>query len=101
MLATMLILILLAAALGAALFRMRPPLTTLVAHSSAPEDDPLPLVERINRLLPQTQCQQCQYDGCKPYAEAIVAGNADINVHLVASAASPNWHSCSAARRYR
>jgi electron transport complex protein RnfB len=79
MLATMLILILLAAALGAALFRMRPPLTTLVAHSSAPEDDPLPLVERINRLLPQTQCQQCQYDGCKPYAEAIVAGNADIN----------------------
>lgn len=59
----------LAAALGAALgwaavrFRVR-------------ED---PMVERIDRLLPQTQCGQCGFPGCKPYARAIAAGEADIN----------------------
>ena len=37
------------------------------------------LAEQINRLLPQTQCRQCDYPGCKPYAEAIAAGEADIN----------------------
>lgn len=35
--------------------------------------------ERINDLLPQTQCAQCGYPGCRPYAEAIVAGEAEIN----------------------
>lgn len=39
----------------------------------------VPLVERIDALLPQTQCGQCDYPGCRPYAEAIVAGEADIN----------------------
>lgn len=34
------------------------------------------LVEEINRLLPQTQCAQCGYPGCKPYAEAIARGEA-------------------------
>lgn len=38
-----------------------------------------PMAERINRLLPQTQCGQCGYAGCKPYAAAIAAGQADIN----------------------
>jgi len=38
-----------------------------------------PLVERINERLPQTQCAQCGYPGCRPYAEAIAAGQADIN----------------------
>ena len=38
-----------------------------------------PMVERIDRLLPQTQCGQCGYPGCKPYARAIAAGEADIN----------------------
>ena len=38
-----------------------------------------PVVERINRILPQTQCAQCGYPGCRPYAEAIAAGLADIN----------------------
>jgi electron transport complex protein RnfB len=33
-----------------------------------------PLVDRINALLPQTQCGQCGHPGCKPYAEAITAG---------------------------
>lgn len=35
-----------------------------------------PVVERINDLLPQTQCGQCGYPGCKPYAEAIASGDA-------------------------
>ncbi|HWP94117.1 MAG TPA: electron transport complex subunit RsxB [Gammaproteobacteria bacterium] len=38
-----------------------------------------PLAEKIDRLLPQTQCGQCGYPGCKPYATAIARGEADIN----------------------
>jgi electron transport complex protein RnfB len=38
-----------------------------------------PLVEKIDAILPQTQCGQCGYPGCKPYAKAISAGEADIN----------------------
>ena len=34
-----------------------------------------PIVEQINDLLPQTQCGQCGYPGCKPYAEAIANGD--------------------------
>lgn len=41
------------------------------------EDDPV--VERIDAILPQTQCGQCGYPGCRPYAEAIANGEADIN----------------------
>ncbi len=37
------------------------------------------LAERIDALLPQTQCTKCGYDGCRPYAEAIAAGAAPIN----------------------
>jgi len=37
------------------------------------------LIERVNALLPQTQCAQCNYPGCRPYAEAIVHNSADIN----------------------
>lgn len=37
------------------------------------------LVERIDALLPQTQCRQCGFAGCRPYAEALAAGSADIN----------------------
>lgn len=39
----------------------------------------LALVDQINALLPQTQCGQCSYQGCRPYAEAIASGMADIN----------------------
>ena len=39
-----------------------------------------PVVDDINNLLPQTQCGQCGYPGCKPYAKAIAAGEADINL---------------------
>jgi len=35
-----------------------------------------PIVEQIDNLLPQTQCGQCGYPGCKPYAQAIVDGDA-------------------------
>ena len=38
-----------------------------------------PLVEKIDALLPQTQCGQCTYPGCRPYAEAMAKGEADIN----------------------
>ncbi|SFF42321.1 electron transport complex protein RnfB [Fontimonas thermophila] len=38
-----------------------------------------PLVEKIDRILPQTQCGQCGYPGCRPYAAAIAANEADIN----------------------
>jgi electron transport complex protein RnfB len=34
---------------------------------------------QIDALLPQTQCTKCGYAGCRPYAEAIAAGAADIN----------------------
>ena len=37
------------------------------------------LAEKIDALLPQTQCRQCGFAGCRPYAEAIAAGRADIN----------------------
>ncbi|MBS1129122.1 MAG: Electron transport complex, RnfABCDGE type, subunit [Proteobacteria bacterium] len=39
-----------------------------------------PLVEKIEGLLPQTQCGQCGFPGCHPYAEAIAKGEADINL---------------------
>lgn len=38
-----------------------------------------PIVDRIDAILPQTQCGQCGYPGCRPYAEAIATGEADIN----------------------
>jgi electron transport complex protein RnfB len=38
-----------------------------------------PLVEKIDSILPQTQCGQCGYPGCRPYAEAIAKDEADIN----------------------
>lgn len=37
------------------------------------------LADRIDALLPQTQCRRCTFDGCRPYAEAIAQGTADIN----------------------
>lgn len=38
------------------------------------------LIETVNDLLPQTQCAQCGYAGCRPYAEAVVSGEAQINL---------------------
>jgi len=38
-----------------------------------------PIVDQIDSVLPQTQCGQCGYRGCRPYAEAIAAEEAEIN----------------------
>ena len=35
------------------------------------------LVERLDRILPQTQCRQCGFDGCRPYAAAMASGEAE------------------------
>ena len=37
------------------------------------------MIDHIDRLLPQTQCGRCTFSGCRPYATAIVRGEADIN----------------------
>jgi electron transport complex protein RnfB len=37
------------------------------------------LIEKIDAILPQTQCRQCGFNGCKPYAKAIANEEADIN----------------------
>lgn len=37
------------------------------------------LADRINNLLPQTQCTKCGYQGCLPYAQAIADDGAAIN----------------------
>ena len=42
-------------------------------------DDGAGAVETVNALLPQTQCRRCGFDACRPYAEALVRGEADIN----------------------
>lgn len=34
-----------------------------------------PLVEQIDQILPQTQCGQCGFPGCRPYAESIANGD--------------------------
>lgn len=39
-----------------------------------------PLADKIDAILPQTQCGQCGYPGCRPYADAIASGEADINL---------------------
>ncbi len=49
----------------------------LAARRLPPDADGL--VRRIDAQLPQTQCAQCGYPGCRPYAEAIAAGEAPIN----------------------
>jgi electron transport complex protein RnfB len=51
----------------------------LGAMAARVRTDPHALVERIDALLPQTQCAQCRYPGCRPYAEAIARGEADID----------------------
>jgi electron transport complex protein RnfB len=42
-----------------------------------------PIADQAEALLPQSQCGQCGYPGCRPYAEAVAAGEADI--HLCAA----------------
>ncbi len=42
-------------------------------------DDVAELTQRIDALLPQTQCGQCGFAGCQPYARAMAERRADIN----------------------
>jgi len=49
------------------------------ASQSLPADSGQ-LVEQVNELLPQTQCAQCGYPGCRPYAQAIVDDSIAINL---------------------
>ncbi len=37
-------------------------------------------IDKIDKILPQTQCEECGYKGCKPYAEALANGEAEINL---------------------
>ncbi|HEY5309876.1 MAG TPA: RnfABCDGE type electron transport complex subunit B, partial [Casimicrobiaceae bacterium] len=37
------------------------------------------LADRLDYVLPQTQCARCGHGGCRPYAEAMAAGRAEIN----------------------
>ncbi len=39
-----------------------------------------PIVDKIDAILPQQQCGKCGYPGCRPYAEAIANGEAEINL---------------------
>lgn len=38
-----------------------------------------PLVEAIDRALPQTQCTRCGYPDCRAYARAVASGEAALN----------------------
>jgi len=42
----------------------------------------------IDALLPQTQCTRCGYAGCRPYAEALAGGLAELNQCPPASASA-------------
>jgi len=39
-----------------------------------------PLIDKVDSLLPQTQCGQCGFPGCRPYAEALVNTETEINL---------------------
>lgn len=39
-----------------------------------------PIADKVDALLPQTQCGQCGFPGCRPYAEAIAKNEAKINL---------------------
>ena len=54
-------------------------LLILLGLGNAAKSEGKSLEEQIDAILPQTQCMQCDFDGCKPYSEAIVSGEAEIN----------------------
>ena len=49
------------------------------SHSSLTPVATADLTERLDRLLPQTQCGQCDFDGCLPYAQAMACGEAGVD----------------------
>lgn len=58
-------------AMGAMLARLSKP--------TAGKDTDANLIDTVNAVLPQTQCAQCGYPGCRPYAEAIIKEHESIN----------------------
>ncbi|MDM5147713.1 RnfABCDGE type electron transport complex subunit B [Candidatus Persebacteraceae bacterium Df01] len=44
------------------------------------QDSTAPLTAALNEALPQLQCGDCGYPGCRPYAAAIACGEAEINL---------------------
>lgn len=50
-----------------------------------------PLVDQIDEVLPQTQCGQCGYPGCRPYAEAIANGDEINKCPPVVKPPLKNW----------
>jgi electron transport complex protein RnfB len=51
-----------------------------MTSQAASDDTERSMADRIDAILPQTQCEQCGYHGCRPYAEAIAQGQAAINL---------------------
>ena len=51
----------------------------LLGLGNAARSEGKSLADQIDAILPQTQCTQCDFDGCKPYSQAIVSGEAEIN----------------------
>lgn len=73
MLSALVIIVLLAAVAGLLTnLRIDAPAASVAASSAS-------LAERLDALLPQTQCRRCTFEGCRPYAEAMAAGEAGIN----------------------
>lgn len=68
--------LLLLTALAGAFWAWRGWLASPLAQESP---EPRALADQIDALLPQTQCGQCGFPGCRPYAEAIASGEAPIN----------------------
>jgi electron transport complex protein RnfB len=51
----------------------------MLPTAAVPQSVPPSLADKIEDLLPQTQCTKCGYPACRPYAEAIARGEADYN----------------------
>ena len=54
-------------------------LAAVLARPSNQDARRVRLIAQVNDLLPQTQCGRCTFKGCKPYATALVDGQADTN----------------------
>ncbi len=67
------------AVLTLALIALLAGLALSYASGKLPASD-VKLVEQVNELLPQTQCAQCGYPGCRGYAQAIINDGAEINL---------------------
>ena len=61
-----------------AVFGLTGALLGFAAHYFKVEESPL--ATRLCAILPQTQCGQCGYAGCRQYAEAMAAGSAGIDL---------------------